>query len=434
MPKKKPQHSVMEQRQIYRIVDQLASGTYKNELELLMSVMREIVNRADIEITGGRIWELDPTEDIYILRYQYGSMEEIPESYSIAVQDYPMFAQLAHSRTIMEYETDAVLREKGVYLYSATGVGEAQRRRVGKLYQYVLAFNPTERSDKFYDVINIISSAVNIRLRDVRHQQQHRILEKDLNQAWEIQKSLLPDHETVFHDYHVFGISIPDRVVGGDYFDYLRPASDYEHRLSIVISDAASKGLPAAIQALFVSGAMRMGVSFDTKMAALVSRLNALVFDTFPYERFVSLFYCELTSSDNGLVLYANAGHNGPIHYRAKTRDFFTLPATGGLLGLVQQQRFQIENINMRHGDVLLLYTDGIVEAQNKNRKMFGESRLKGILRKHHRESARDIAYVCIEEAQKFSAGSEYSDDKTIVVIKREHPNNGTPNEDLKKS
>ncbi len=416
----------MTQRQIYRIVDKLASGKYANEVELLTSVMREIVGRADIEITGGRIWELDTTDDTYILRYQHGSLDDIPEEYSINVCDYPLFGQLAYKRTIMEYETDAVLRERGVHLYSATGVGEIIKRKSGKFYKYVLAFNTAELSDKFYDVINIISSAVGIRLRDLERQHEHQILEKDLNQAWEIQRSLLPDHETIFHDYHIFGISVPDRVVGGDYFDYLKPASDYEKRLSIVISDAASKGLPAAIQALFVSGAVRMGVSFDTKIAALISRLNTLIYDTFPYERFVTLFYCELTTSENGLVLYANAGHNSPIHYRAKTRDFFMLPSTGSLLGLVPNQRFGIENINMRHGDVLLLYTDGIVEAQNKTGKLFGESRLKGILRKHHKESAKDIAYLCIEEVQKFSIGGEYSDDKTLVVIKREAPTENT--------
>lgn len=412
----------MAQRQIYRIVDNMASGKYESELELLSSVMREIVGRAEIEINGGRIWELDETEDAYILRYQYGSLEEIPMNYTIFVKDYPLFAQLVHRRTLMEYETDELLREKGVHFYSATGAGEVIRRPAGKLYRYVLAFNTTERTEKFFDVINIISSAVGIRLRDLERQQEQQILEKDLRQAWEIQKSLLPDHERSFHDYQIFGISIPDRVVGGDYFDYLRPSSDYEQRMSVLISDAASKGMPAAIQALFVSGAIRMGVGFDTKISALLGRLNTLMYETFPFERFVTLFYCELIASDTGLVMYANAGHCSPIHYRAKSGDFRILHSTGGLLGLSPNQRFRIENVNMRYGDILLLFTDGIVEAMNKHGKLFGENRLKSILRKRAKESAKEIAYCVIEEAQKFSAGSDYSDDKTVVVIKREPP------------
>jgi len=416
----------MDQRQIYRIVDKLASGTYSSEIALLSSVMREIVERVDIEITGGRIWELDASEDVYTLRYQHGSMEEIPENYTINIAEYPLFAQLVNRRTIMQVETDQLLLERGFNLYSATGVGDVIKRRNNKYYQYVLAFNHTEHSDKFYDVINIISSAVGIRLRDMKLSHEQRLLEKDLTQAWEIQRSLLPDHEKLFHDYHVFGVSVPDRVVGGDYFDYLKPISDYEQRLSIVISDAASKGLPAAIQALFVSGAVRMGVGFDTKISSLLGRLNTLMYETFPFERFVTLFYCELTTSENGLLMYANAGHCNPIHYRAKTRDFKILPSTGGLLGLAPHQRFHIENINMRPGDILLLYTDGIVEALNKHGKQFGESRLKGMLRKHYHLSAKELAYVCIEEVQKYSAGSNYSDDKTVVVIKRD-PENVAP-------
>lgn len=415
---------VMTQKQIFRIVDKVASAKYAHELDLLSSVMREIVDRADIEISGGRIWELDPTEDSYTLRYQYGSLDAVPENYTVTISEYPMFGELPARRTIMNYETDAVLMKTGIRLYSATGIGELAKRKGAKYFPYVLAFNAPQISDKFFDMINIIGSAVSIRLRDLERQQQQRVIEKDLSQAWEIQKGLLPDHETVFHDYHVFGISIPDRIVGGDYFDYLRPPNNYEERLSVLVSDASSKGMAAAIQALFVSGAIRMGIGFDLKMASLLSRLNTLIYETFPYERFVTLFYCELIPSDKGLLLFANAGHCNPIHYRAKTRDFYMLPTTGSMLGISPDQRFRIENINMAPGDILLLYTDGIIEAQNKHGKLFGESRLKSILRKMHTKTPREIGYHCIEEAQKFSAGAEdrYTDDKTLVVIKRMPP------------
>jgi sigma-B regulation protein RsbU (phosphoserine phosphatase) len=412
---------VMTQKQIYRIVDKLASAKYSNELDLLSSVMREIVNRADIEISGGRIWELDASEEAYTLRYQYGSLEPVPENYTVTVEEYPMFAELPVKRTVLNYETDAVLKKSGIRLYSATGVGELVKRNNRKFYPYALAFNAPQISAKFFDMINIIGSAVGIRLRDLARQHQQRVIEKDLSQASEIQQGLLPDHEATFHDYHIFGISIPDRVVGGDYFDYLRPPNKYEERMSVLISDASSKGMAAAIQALFVSGAIRMGVGFDLKMASLLARLNTLIYETFPYERFVTLCYCELIPSDKGLLLYANAGHCNPIHYRAKNRTCRLLPTTGSMLGISPDQRFRIENINMFPGDVLLLYTDGIIEAQNKHGKMFGENRLKTLLRKVHSETPREIGYRCIEEVQKFSTGAEdrYTDDKTLVVIKR---------------
>ena len=155
-------------------------------------------------------------------------------------------------------------------------------------------------------------------------------------------------------------------------------------------------------------------------MSDIFQKLNTLIFDTFLYERFVTLFYCELTLSSNRLVLYANAGHNAPIHYRVDIDRISTLNPTGGLVGLMKHQKFGLENIRMHSGDVLLLYTDGITEAMDKDDKMYGEERLKQMVRKYNKETPRDIAYIILEDVQKFTAESKYNDDRTLVVIKRD--------------
>ncbi len=409
----------MQQRELYRIVDRLASGTFESELDLLKSQVREVVEHSDIIITGARIWELHPTDDVYILRYQYGMIEKIPENYRISIADQPTFAQLTSKRSVINYETDDVLIERGIELFSATGVGDLVKRQSGRFYKYALAFNAPEINQTFFDTINIISSAVTLRLKEFSGQNIQQKMQKDLRQAWEIQRGLLPEHEYNFHDFQVFGVSVPDSTVGGDYFDYLQAGGDSEERLGIVVSDAASKGLPAAIQALFVSGAVRMAVGFHTKISALLSRLNTVIYDTFPYERFVTLFYCELTTSQNGLVLFANAGHCAPLHYIVGRDEFEVLAPTGGLLGIVEEQKFRVENINMQRGDLLVIVTDGILEAQDSEGGMFDEERLKELVRLYRDRSVRDIACGIIEDIQKFSIGAKYSDDKTIVVIKR---------------
>lgn len=412
----------MQQRELYRIVDRLALGKFDSELELLKTQAREIVEHSGIIVTGARIWELHPTDDSYVLRYQYGMIERIPDEYTILIADQPIFSQLAARRTVMNYETDDVLIEKGIRLYSATGVGDLVKRTTGKYYRYALAFNAPEMNQMFFDTINIISSAVMLRLKEFSGQSLQRKMQKDLHQAWEIQRGLLPDHEYVFHDFHIFGLSIPDSTVGGDYFDYLEVGGESEERLGIVVSDAASKGLPAAIQALFVSGAVRMALGFHTKISSLISRLNSVLYNTFPYERFVTMFYCELTTSHNGLVLFANAGHCAPVHYKARKQELEFLAPTGGLLGIVEEQKFRVENINMRHGDVLVIVTDGILEAQNSSGEIFGEERLQELVARYHSMSAQEIACNIVEDVQKFSTGATYTDDKTIVVVKREKP------------
>lgn len=408
------------QRDTYKIVERFASGKFKSELTFLKALVNELVEHNEFEISGGRIWELNPTEKCYVLRYQTGDLDKIPNGYKLAIADYPVLNDLIHTRTSLHKETDDFLINKGITIYSVTAVGEIIKIGSNQYYKYVLGFNAEHILQSFFEILSVVSSVASVKLRDLNYIEEQKKIRRDIIKASEIQRNLLPQHFLSFHDFEIFGVCIPDSDVGGDYFDYLKNMNDEEERIGIVISDAASKGLPAAIQSLFVSGAIRMGQSFSPKVSALISRLNTLIYDTFPYERFVTLFYCELTLSSNRLVLYANAGHCAPIHYRSEVDDFRFLQPTGGLLGIIRNQTFNVENIRLKPNDILVLYTDGISEAMDKSGSLYGEKRICDLIKLHKDRSAREIAYLIIEDSQIFSAESEYSDDKTIVVIKRQ--------------
>jgi sigma-B regulation protein RsbU (phosphoserine phosphatase) len=415
------QFSSINQRDIYKLVEKLTTGTFASELELLKSLVRDIVDYHEFEITGGRIWEFDSIEKVYLLRYQYGKLKKIPDNYKFPVlENAKLFEKLYNDRTAMSTETDQFLRDKGIHIYSVTGVGEIIKTRYGKYYKFLLSFNAPEILQSFFETLTVISGVATIALRNLIFEEKHQRMSKDIISASEIQRSLLPEHNLEFHDYNIYGICVPDEAVGGDYFDYLEPSNEWEENLGIIIGDAASKGLPAAIQALFVSGATRMAKKFSPKISNMLSALNTLIYDTFPFERFVTLFYCELTLSSNRLVLYANAGHCPPIHYHPDTGEVKFLNSTGGLLGLMQHQKFGLENIRMRPGDILVLYTDGITDSRDKNGELYGENRLIDMIKKLHLETSENIAKLIIEDVQKFTASSTYTDDKTIVVIKRE--------------
>ena len=163
-----------------------------------------------------------------------------------------------------------------------------------------------------------------------------------------------------------------------------------------------------------------MGSGFQTKITSLISRLNNLIYDTFPFERFVTLCYCELTQSRNGLMLYCNAGHCSPLHYRRSSNSCLALESTGALLGIAPHQKYRVEGINLERGDILVLFTDGIPEAQNEHEEQFGEKRIGEIIMNHRDQSARTLATTLLEHVQTFSAHGTYSDDRTIVVIKRD--------------
>ena len=368
------------QRTIYKLIDALLSTPVDDPLAMLSSLVEFIVDSDRLIMTGGRVWELDPTEDAYTLRYQYGEMESLEVGARRSVDEMPGTLALASRSTLTTAPVE--LADRGTRTYSLTGVGELVNRPSGRLPTYAVAFTGLELNEAFVDTMLVVSSAATTALRNRTAQQRDKQLKKDLDTAWRI-------------------------------------LSEDEDRLGIVVSDAASKGLPAAVQALFVSGAIRMGVSFETKMSALVGRLNQLIYDTFPNERFVSLFYAEFMASKTGLVLYVNAGHCPPMHYMAATGTIDELQPTGGILGIIEDQPFTVENVNLAPGDRLVLFTDGITEAQNADSELFGEERLRQILIDHPSATSEELTQHILDAVTAFTKAARYTDDKTVVVVTR---------------
>ncbi|MDP2884996.1 MAG: PP2C family protein-serine/threonine phosphatase [Ignavibacteria bacterium] len=408
---------MMNQRRLYRTIESFAHHDFKTDKELLKHVLNEIVKDEVINIKGGRIWQYEPATDSYRLIHQIGVIERLEPGYKIGLSSYPIFYQLADHRSVIANETDRYLRKKGIVKYSATAVGEKIDAKKGKVPQYILAFNSDKLEESLLADLNIISLAVTALLRGKKVERKAYLLEKDLDKAREIQQSILPQHALNFYHYELYGVSIPDRVVGGDFFDYLLP-NEEDDRLSVVIGDAASKGFRAAAQALYVSGALRMGISYHTKISALMSRLNKLVNKTFAEEQFVTMFYAELSNDPKGLLLYSNAGHNSPMVYRALEKRIDLLEATGQIMGPFPDGVYKVDNTHLNKGDVVVLYTDGVVEAVGGG-AMYGDDRLEQSIKDAAHLTAKEICQRLLDDVLQYSSASDDGDDKTIVVIKR---------------
>ncbi len=408
----------MDQHKLYRTIQVLGEAEFRTEEQLIAHVLEQIIQNEEIPIRGARIWRLETSTGTYRLARQYGEMDSIQKNFRIRVLDYPLFLQLSRRGTMVGKETNAYLQRKGIKTFSATGVGEKVQWKRHTLYPYVIAITSADVRREMVFALNIISTALTSVLRNRRVESKARLLEQDLDKARQIQESILPEHEMKFHFYDVYGVSLPDRIVGGDFFDYLQASGDKE-RLGVVIGDAASKGIPAASQALYASGALRMGVEYHTKIGSLVTRLNQLVNKTFTPEHFISMVYAELSTSDKGLVIYVNAGHSNPIILRAETNEVETLPATGQIIGPFPRESYHSEFTVMHRGDLMLLYTDGIVEASNERGEMYGELRLVEMLKQHKKRTPREVCQLILEDVQVFSRMAEYSDDKTLVAIRR---------------
>jgi phosphoserine phosphatase RsbU/P len=408
----------MQLRKLYRTIENIGSQPFSSTEELLRRVLEEVVRNEEIKIKGGRAWKFNPKSGAYLLLQQVGEMAPIEPNYQVKVKDYPVFRELSEVRTVLADEQNEYLRNRGIIQYSATGIGEKVQWRGYTLYPYVLAFNADHLDENLPSTLNIISTAVSSVLRSKKIERKAEDLKRDLDKARDIQRSILPQHEMRFHAYELYGISLPDRIVGGDFFDYLQVDGDTE-RLGVVIGDAASKGVSAAVQALYTSGALRMGFEFQTKMSVLLSRVNKLLHKTFSEEKFVSLFYAELTDDRSGVVLYANCGHNNPIFLPARSDTPQFLEATGQLLGPFPDEKFKTESIMMGKEDILLLYTDGVSEAANEQGEAYGEDRLVKSILDNRSRNPKEIAALIIEDVEKFNALGTLTDDKTVVVIKR---------------
>jgi phosphoserine phosphatase RsbU/P len=408
----------MDQHKLYRTIQVLGEAEFRTEEQLIAHVLEQIIQNEDIPIRGARIWRLETSTGTYRLARQYGEMDSIDKNFRIRVAEYPLFLQLARKGTMVGKETNAYLQRKGIKTFSATGVGETVQWKRHALFPYVIAITSAYVRREMVFALNIISTALTSVLRNRRVESKARLLEQDLDKARQIQESILPEHEMKFHFYDVYGVSLPDRIVGGDFFDYLQASGDKE-RLGVVIGDAASKGIPAASQALYASGALRMGVEYQTKIGSLITRLNQLVNKTFTPEHFISMVYAELNTSDKGLVIYVNAGHSNPIILRAETNEVETLAATGQIIGPFPRESYHSEFTVLNRGDVMLLYTDGIVEASNERGEMYGEQRLVQMVKDLKKRTPRELCQLILEDVQVFSRMAEYSDDKTLVAIRR---------------
>jgi sigma-B regulation protein RsbU (phosphoserine phosphatase) len=409
----------MEQKKLYRTIETVASKKFDSEKDLLFDVVQQIVENENINVTGGRVWELRPEKKGYQLLFQTGNVSRIEGDFVLKINDYPILNEIAQERTVLADETNQTLKEKGIFRYSASGVGRKIKLNGQSYYPYLLAVNSPNIDEDLNYTLNIVATVLTSKLNERRLVASRKHLIADIDAAKNLQKSILPEHELEFVNYELFGVTIPAEIIGGDFFDYLN-IGDGEERVGIAVGDAASKGLSAAAEAMYVAGAARMASTFNLKISPFMNRMNELVNKIFADDKFSSLFYGEISNDKKGLFLYANAGHNPPIFMDKKKKEITYLEPTGPLLGPAPHSKYETDSINFNNGDVLVIYSDGITEAANANYEFYETDRLEEVIKNNMEKSPKEIVHAILEDVDNFSTyNSKYQDDKTLVVIKR---------------
>lgn len=409
----------MEQRRLFKAIEAIASKKFETENDLLYEVLNQLVKSHENNINGGRIWKLNSTKKTYFLLHQMGKVQRIKKNFELTFKDNPVLAHISKYRTILANETNETLLKKGIFKYSASGIGSKIKVGNESYYEYMLSLNSDDLVEDLRYVLNIVATVLTSKIRERRISSSRKTLIADIDKAKQLQKSILPEHEYKFHSYQIFGITVPAQIVGGDFYDYISIGDDDE-RLGIVLGDAASKGLGAAAEAMYISGAIRMAGNFQIKISPMMNMMNNLVNKIFSDDKFSTLFYGELSNDAKGLFLYANAGHNPPILFSKKSGSLTYLEPTGPLLGPSPNSKYDTDSVNIESGDILIIYSDGVTEAANDKFQFYEEKRLEKVVLSKTTKSAKEIAISIIEDVEKFSTSdSKYQDDKTVVVIKR---------------
>jgi len=238
--------------------------------------------------------------------------------------------------------------------------------------------------------------------------------------AAEIQQSFLPDTIPRIEGYEIAARSVMAKEVGGDFFDVipLEVVPLGKGQLGVMIADVSGKGIPAALFMALSRIVVRVNATWYRGQAdAAIRDANAIIANDAKSGMFVTLFYGFLDAGSRSLT-YVNAGHNPPIHFHAADGSLTDLPATGIAMGVLPDSAYTQQTVPMPPGDLLVLYTDGITEAENPDLAMFGTERLEAIIRSSRGLSADAVCQAILAAVKEFSGDRPQSDDITLMVIR----------------
>ena len=242
-------------------------------------------------------------------------------------------------------------------------------------------------------------------------------LKGELEVAREIQLAMLPTGTFTAGDAQIAGVTRPANTVGGDFYDILPLADDPDHRVIVTIGDVAGKGSPAALLMALLLAVLRTLVDEKLEARALVARLNQQICRHSPGSRFITLFYGVYTPA-TGEMIYVNAGQNPPLLRRADG-TIERLGGTGIALGMFESSTYDAVATSIRPGDLLVLYSDGITEAEDPAGQPFEEVGLERFLAARGSESPAVLAPAILRAVETHARDSRFTDDLTVLILKR---------------
>lgn len=271
------------------------------------------------------------------------------------------------------------------------------------------------------DEFGILANSFNEMASNLKMAQEEAVkrnlLERDLSIARDIQSRLLPKSIPKVPGWQISGHYQPAQEVGGDYYDVLELEGE---KFGLVVADVSGKGVPGSLGMAMTRSEFRLHAFHQSTPSRVLSATNQGIYPEFGGRLFVSMFYAVLDSAA-GKLRYASAGHNPAYLVNAKG-VVSELQAVGPALGLFPPGAFKAESLEtvIKPGEVLVLYTDGIVEATNSHSDEYGDERFKRLLSEAPRKDLEDLRERIIADVTAFEGETPQHDDITLLMVRRE--------------
>jgi sigma-B regulation protein RsbU (phosphoserine phosphatase) len=241
---------------------------------------------------------------------------------------------------------------------------------------------------------------------------ERRRIEQELAVAEETQRTLLPHSLPQAEPFRIRAFSRPTRQLGGDFYDFISVPNGL---LTGVLGDVSGKGIPAALLSSLTLGALNMEFRSSAQPGKVLSAVGKLLCEKTPAHRFVTLFLFQL--GEDGAGHFISAGHNPAYVYRAASGDVDELPSGGLPLGMFPFAAYEPAPLQLSAGDVLVVYSDGLTDAENGAQEEFGEERLLALIRAEAHKGVEAMESSLLSELDRFTQGASQTDDITFLLI-----------------
>lgn len=330
--------------------------------------------------------------------------------------------QTAHSVVLQFLRSAVVIPLYNVGRIEKAITGEfAQDELLGAVYldsKRASAFSALDR--QILDALGAQAASILDNARLMQHERERQRLEQELSIAREIQQALVPQGLKDYPHLAITGIHRPCHEVGGDYFDVF-PLPD--GRAAILIADVAGKGLGAALLTTMLQGALS-ALTVGTEPVKVFEHLNRFLCERSVVGRYATMFFGLL--APDGMLEFVRAGHPAPLLLRRG--EVSELYQEGSFpIGLLDEASYTSTSVQLEPDDTLLLFTDGVSEAEDRDRNLFEVPRLIDAFGRYSGCSLDELKAGILDTVEKFSDGAKQSDDITLLLVRYRRPSGSVP-------